>query len=790
MSEPVIRSIPLSQLELSPANVRKTPVHQTAFDELKASIAVHGLLENLIVRCLGPGPDSVGRYAVIAGGRRLTALMDLARDGVFSTDFPVPCLTVDNAARESELSLAENVVRVAMHPVDQVQAFGALAEAGASVADMAARFGVPERTVEQRLRLGNAAPELLDAYREGDIDMDTLMAFAVTTDQDRQLAVWEQVKEQSYRSGAWQVKRMLTEDRVQGNADIARFVGIEDYEAAGGTLTRDLFADEDDRGVWFDDPELLRRLAGAKLKAAASDLQSDWKWVEPRLDVDWNATARYGRVSPKPGEPTEDESAEIERLRTRHDELVNLDDGDWTDELIEEGEAIEARLDEIEAIVESRATFRPEHKALAGCIVTIGNDGNLRVIEGLVRPEDVPDASKAPAESEDDEDDDLVTGIRPALASPADPARKARADAGVGIGLADDLRAVRTGDVKTHLAQDFDAAFDLLLFQLARGVFRNGYRADALDITVRETVDRPIVRGNDSQFPEMDTREQDLAADRAELKLGWMREENDGDAFEKLCSLSDTEKRHLFASCVARTVKGQLAFEHGARPGLEHTIARLDIDFATRFRPTAELFWKRIVKNRILAIARQTLGEAWAQAHAKFKKAELADTMEEAFAAGDGAPAGVTAEARMAALAWTPPGFRAFDEGGIDPDGQPDTAEPVDPPAAEEPEEIDAANSEPKELDGDAAPAPLADADGAAAVTVEPDLPESVVASTEETPPEPVDYDAVRITIANGGRDITAERERVLAPPRGNGQAPAPGSGDLLEIPAFLRRTP
>ncbi len=61
MSEPVIRSIPLSQLQLSPANVRKTAAAQTASDELKASIAAHGLLENLIVRCLGPGPDSVGR---------------------------------------------------------------------------------------------------------------------------------------------------------------------------------------------------------------------------------------------------------------------------------------------------------------------------------------------------------------------------------------------------------------------------------------------------------------------------------------------------------------------------------------------------------------------------------------------------------------------------------------------------------------------------------------------------------------------------------------------------------
>ena len=43
-----IRDIPLSQLELSPANARKTPADVSAFTELKASIAAHGLLENLI----------------------------------------------------------------------------------------------------------------------------------------------------------------------------------------------------------------------------------------------------------------------------------------------------------------------------------------------------------------------------------------------------------------------------------------------------------------------------------------------------------------------------------------------------------------------------------------------------------------------------------------------------------------------------------------------------------------------------------------------------------------------
>ena len=81
-------------------------------------------------------------------------------------------------------------------------AFTKLAEAGQSVSAIAARFGASERIVEQRIRLGNAAPELLDAYRADEIGLEVLKAFTVTTDRERQLAVWEQVSGQGYRSAA------------------------------------------------------------------------------------------------------------------------------------------------------------------------------------------------------------------------------------------------------------------------------------------------------------------------------------------------------------------------------------------------------------------------------------------------------------------------------------------------------------------------------------------------------------------------------------------------------------
>ena len=853
MSDRDIRDIPLSQLELSPGNVRKTPADASAFTELKASIAAHGLLENLITRSMGPGPDGAARYAVIAGGRRLAAMQALAAEGALDEDHPVPCRMIGGIVAAEEVSLAENSVRAAMHPADQVEAFRRLADAGSTAAAIAARFGVSERTVEKRLRLGNAAPVLLEAYRAGEIDLDTLMAFAVTTDQARQSAVWAAVSQQGYRPGAWQIKRLLTEDRVPATSAIARFVGIEAYEAAGGRIDRDLFAEEDERGIWFDDPDLLNKLAMDSLQVAARELETRWKWAEARLDVDWSATAAFGRVRPQPAEPTDGEKAEIERLRTRNDELANMDDDGWTEELVEEAEGNEERLDEIEATIEAtieaRAIYRREDIAIAGCIATVGNDGELKLIQGLVRPEDMPARESRRCDAWPDTTIP-VTGRTPVPASRlphlrlpslrlGDAEAEARKEAGVGIGLADDLRAIRTAIVKSQLACDFEAAFDLLPFQLARGVFTTGYHDDALDIRAAETPDRPAMRVNDDAFGTINVGEKHLEIDRAAQKLDWAGLP-DAEAFAELRALPERDKRTLFASCVARTLKGQLAFEPKARPEVEATVARLDIDFAAAVRGnrdqvwTADLLWSRLRKDRILAIARETLGETWAQAEAKQKKAEIAKAMQEAFAHGNGVPAGVTADGRAAAIAWTPPGFRAFDTGTVDdsasaddegttaPEPQPTVA---DTPLGDAPEDAgDNADggADPSGADGDtsqsgdpeagapadnvADPAPAeaqqpmnagvqsvvesidapAVADRRAAVlasAVNADATPPVAASAPEAAGAG-DHDAMRITIAGGGSNVPVKPEQVMAPPRGNGHD---NKAELLEIPAFLR---
>lgn len=96
-----------------------------------------------------------------------------------------------------------------MHPADEFVAIAALINDGA-IGTVALRFGTSERHGRQRLRLGNRAPELLDALRAGDIGLEAVTAFTLGTDHAAQLAVWAQFKEHSYIS-PHRIRHLLTE---------------------------------------------------------------------------------------------------------------------------------------------------------------------------------------------------------------------------------------------------------------------------------------------------------------------------------------------------------------------------------------------------------------------------------------------------------------------------------------------------------------------------------------------------------------------------------------------------
>jgi ParB family transcriptional regulator, chromosome partitioning protein len=339
-----IQNLPLSQLVPSPANVRKTD-RSNGIEQLAASIKAHGLLQNVQVK-----EAANGQFEVVAGGRRLAALRLLAKHKEIEADHPVPC-NVLNGEDVTEISLAENEIRHAMHPADQFEAFKALADGGMSEDDIAARFGVPPLVVRQRLKLANVSAKIIAAYRKGELDLECVMAFAVTDDhkaQERVWKVWRSYPE--YQREAENIRAMLTEQHIDADSKLALFVTVKAYEKAGGSVIRDLF--EADSEGWLTDAELLNRLAKEKLAAVQAKLiEGGWKWADIMPDIDYSALHRF------------------ERLRaSRNDD----DDKDG---------------------------FTAKQKAKSGCIVAVGHGGKLDVHAGLLRPEDAKAERKAAAKN-------------------------------------------------------------------------------------------------------------------------------------------------------------------------------------------------------------------------------------------------------------------------------------------------------------------------------------------------------------------------------------------------------
>ncbi|MCZ7593679.1 MAG: ParB/RepB/Spo0J family partition protein [Hyphomicrobium sp.] len=264
-------TIPLNRLAPWDGNVRRTGITD-GIDELAASITAHGLLQSLVVR---KGKRS--KYEVVAGQRRYLALTALAKAGTITKDHPVPCMLAHDSVDATELSLAENVVRAPMHPADQFEAFRALIDDGASVADVAARFGITETVVAKRLKLGRLSPVILDAYRNGDIGLDAAQAFAVTDDREAQERVFTELA--SWNRDSYAIRRALTAEEIPTSDKRVRFVGVDAYTEAGGVIRQDLFS-EDGTG-YLQDAILLDRLVTEKLTTIAAEVRAEgWRWVE------------------------------------------------------------------------------------------------------------------------------------------------------------------------------------------------------------------------------------------------------------------------------------------------------------------------------------------------------------------------------------------------------------------------------------------------------------------------------------------------------------------------------
>jgi ParB family chromosome partitioning protein len=592
--------VKITDLVPSPYNVRR---HSNAsIEELAALIDSQGLLHWPTVHehFVGRGKSRRLAFGVSAGERRRRALRLLQERGKLPNDHEVACKLIPSE-RAREVSVAENSGREPMHPADEFEAFKALVDDGKGIEDVAVAFGVSLLTVQRRLKLAAVSPKLLAVYREDDgkINLDQLMALAITDDHAAQERAWFESHEWDRTPAA--LKRRLTAGEVEaaGNAHV-RFVGVEAYEKAGGVVRRDLFDDE--QGRFLTDRDLLTRLAKEKLEATAVSVREEgWGWVEARVELDSMALRQFAPCEHTQRKPNFDEKAELAALARREVELQQESDalaeanawkGIEAERISLEGEDIEARR---RAIHDGLKVWPAAIKARAGAIVTISREGDGAIIRGLLREAD----RKALAASQRKAHKDAVEAEP--NDSQIDAAASTRTTGELSEALTRRLAAHRTAALQAKLVGNVQVALAALANALLRRAFVEDYGFDrsALQINATASTHALLSVADDLKggpaFQAVEDAKTRWRERLPELRAEW---------FGWLVELPQGELLELLGLCTALTVN-TLPSVNAARDA--DAVARaVGLDMADWWEPTADGFLNHVSKAQIV----QALNEA------------------------------------------------------------------------------------------------------------------------------------------------------------------------------------
>ncbi|MBB2157985.1 ParB/RepB/Spo0J family partition protein [Gluconacetobacter diazotrophicus] len=631
------RDIPFNKLVLSQSNVRRVK-SGLSIEELAADIERRGLLQSLNVRpILDDAGVETGTYEVPAGGRRFRALELLVKQKKLAKTASVPCIVREagSSILAEDDSLAENVQRVALHPLDQFRAFRDMLEKGMSEEEIAAAFFVVPTVVKQRLRLMTVSDRLLEIYEQDGMKLDQLMAFSISDDHTRQEQVWEIIA-QSHNREPYVIRRMLTEKTVRASDRRVRFVGLDAYLAAGGPVMRDLF--EADDGGWLQDPTLLDQLVMEKLQEAAEQVRAEgWKWVETALSFPWGHTRQFVEIDGVPAVLSEEDAA---RLTALHSEQETIEaEYAQADEFPED---IDTRLGEIEqaieALEERPVSFDPVDMQRAGAFVSLDTDGTLLVDRGFVLPEDMP---AEPEEGHDESDgyDDAVVyhsagddgeGEGREDAPDAEPEEEDGLKP-LSDRLLTELTAWRTLALRDAFAGNPHVALTEFLHTLVRDIYWQTPGADCLEAYVREIslpVHSPDMPGS---LPAHALRQRNE---------GWKHDlpEDEDALWRWIDGLDDTSRLALLAHCLSFGINALHESSHGpslarsvrerlARADRLATALTLDLVEAG-WQPTVENYLGRVTKARILEAVREARGIEAAERIAHLKKNDMAQAAE------------------------------------------------------------------------------------------------------------------------------------------------------------------
>lgn len=633
MNNPIVYALAVN-CSVSPLNVRKSS-NADADAELAANVGETGIvLQNLIGVAVKRKKD---HYSIIGGGRRLRAVLDQIETGKLPRDFQVPVMVMANTDDAIEMSLSENYYNLAMNPADACEAFRNMIEKeGKTVEQVAKRLGLAKRFVEGRLRLANLAEPIFEALRAEEITLDIAMAYGSTSDTARQAAVFAQMANNYYGNNVNEIRRMLAAGSYKGSDPKVIFVGREAYEAAGGRVDGDLFSNAETES-WID-ADIVDRLAEEKLVAAALALRDREGFAEvraiPALKVPYMETCELDRLDGEPVPLTPEADARRIEIET---ELAAIDDeaeeaGDYSEE---QSERVEALQDELEELTDTGTVLNDEQRASAIAYVVIGADGQPHLHEQFY---------VEPAAEPESDDEDGEAGMSADDREPESEEDEQEQAIKYSLRLSDELAMMKTELLAVHVASDPHFALDLGTFIMVDNAMRT-MSYHGMPSELRANAPSPRVGGFESGTPAAEA----WAKLDAELDRSWVNHKEMEARYDAFCALDDVARAAWLGWAIARTLH---AVPEGASGSsfLNHLGAKLKIDVAAWWRPTARNFFDRITKPGILKLFAAIGGIELSSRYAASRKFDLAASAEKLFAG----QVIVESEVKDRALAWLP----------------------------------------------------------------------------------------------------------------------------------------
>lgn len=633
----------LGDLGLAPENVRFKEPADDGVPQLADTILAAGVVIPPIVR---PGRKGEPRFMALDGRRRRLGLLLLRERGDVTDDYEVDCLLAESKAQQVAGIMLPATEHAPVHIADVITAIGKLRKTKLDTAAIAAALGYAELEIKRLEALAAVHPHVLKALRAGKLTLKQVRLFARIGDKKQQAEIAQTALDGYFQD--YQLKGLVTRDRVTVDDPRFTLVGMDRYIAAGGRVSSDLFAELPDALL---DPEILSSAWRDRVQPIVAHLQAEGLAVYLGDDGDFGAPEGFSRL-PYVYRPdlTEAQATALEEARYRVTQLSSaLQDID---------PAADDALDAFGPLVSAMAAVAgaPLNRCKIGAVILSPAESDYGFGASFYSIPLPASELTEEIEDEEDEDDEAVMGGRYGRAVADVEVPQADVEVEGSSHVFHETRTdIATRGLIRDLADDPSAALTVLVAQLFKQLALHssgGLDASALQISgVRYS------RGSTAPIAALDGEvKARLDARRAAYKASGLR------PITWVETLAHGEKMALLAELTAMSLNLReartSAIRHGARAEAAEIAALCGADISAHWTPDASYLAVHSKKQLLALLDEMEVEDDRAKT---LKKDDLVAFVGEAAAERQWAPA---------ALAWDRPVEVEAIEGddvGVDP---------------------------------------------------------------------------------------------------------------------------